>query len=204
MQALAPMQEQPHGIALYGEARAHQGARRVLNGGGAVAHAHGDVIQRRVDVDGLRLGLLHGETPFHGGLVEVVDGLGHRLAVVVSIECQQLVGLNLAGHTRDGTGHAHLLWIEILVGSIAEREQQTGGQFVGCLIESRKHLVAAEAQHGGKQATGEHPRTLLEQVQGLVGIVRLASLVYTSLPGGEVLLIEHVENLCQMVEPLLA
>ena len=200
MQTLAPLQEQAHGIALHRETGAHQGARRILNGGRAVAHAHRDVVERRVDIDGLALRGPCGEAACHGSLVKRIDSTGHRLAVGFGVKRQQSVGHYLVRYAGDGAGQTHLLRIEIGVGRIAEREEQAGGQLVGHLFESRQHLIAAEAQHGGEETAREESRPLLEQGQRLRGIVLGAGLVHPSLPGGIALLIKHIQQLCQTTE----
>ena len=62
VQAFAPLHEEAHGVAFDRETCAHEGAGCVLDGGGTVAHAYGNVEQGRVDVDGTCLGGLCRET----------------------------------------------------------------------------------------------------------------------------------------------
>ena len=104
----------------------------------------------------------------------------------------------------DGAGKTCLIGVEVGVGGIAQREQQTRRQTVGDAIECSKHLVAAETEHRGKQTTSEEARTLLEQGQGLVGIVGRTCLIDIALPGGIGLLVENVEDFGEMLHTLFS
>ena len=135
MQAFAPLKEQANGITLDGESCAHQRTGGILNGGGAVAHTHGDVVEGCVDVDSFGCCGLSGKTSRHGSLTEVFHGCRHRLTGLFIVERQQFVGFNLVWNTRDGSGQTGDVRVEISIGGIVERKQQTGRQLVGQRVE---------------------------------------------------------------------
>ena len=119
-QILAPLHEQPDGIAFHVEARPLQGTSSVLYGGRAVADADGDIVQSGVDIDGLGFCFHLRKMPKHRVGIQVVDSFHHRLALLIAIQRQETVRFQTISTSRDGTRQTLAFHIEISLGGITQ------------------------------------------------------------------------------------
>ena len=85
-QAFSPLEKNAHIVAFDRKAGALQRAAGIVHGSGAVAHRHGHSVERGVDIDGAGGRLLCFPAPAHRLSVNVIDGDGHVVTLLLAVE----------------------------------------------------------------------------------------------------------------------